>query len=383
MYHYLYYILLAITGIIFLNNVKSNKTTSFLVGYLTIILIYFLLHYAVFSHNSELLIAILIKHFYPFFYLPGALLYLYTRKSINKEISFKYKDLFHFLPFLLGVINIFPYYFIPFSEKLIFAATIIEHSDFTKVNEYQILFPYKTSSTIRLILFTVYLLLSIQALFNNWRININIRKTNQAKNLFKWLILANSTGFIFIICFFKLTSDFYFREIIDKTEINANIFTILAALTFFVFNVVLLFFPQVVYGIPISIYSKKKKINEENESIIVLAQRIKMYFENDEPYKNTTFSAEDLAEALGTQKHNVYRAFTQVLKTKFIDYRTHYRIEYTKKMLLDQNHVSSSLKEIWKNAGFSSKTNFFSTFKFETGLTPSEYIKINSEKDSL
>jgi len=52
-------------------------------------------------------------------------------------------------------------------------------------------------------------------------------------------------------------------------------------------------------------------------------------------------------------------------------------------MLKNQKSEALSLKEIWINSGFSSKTNFFTTFKEETGFTPTEYIKNTKNKISL
>ena len=79
-------------------------------------------------------------------------------------------------------------------------------------------------------------------------------------------------------------------------------------------------------------------------------------------------------------KHQLYTCLNTCLNKKFTQLRTSFRIEHAKKLLLSGDLDSKSLQGIWMEAGFSSKTNFFTTFKEETGLTPTEFIQL--EKNS-
>lgn len=380
MIQHLYYIIIIIALIIAINNFNYNKITLYLIGYILIITLYFLLHYALFSYQSVYLIAILYKHFYPIFYLPGAFLYLYIKKNIFEESLWKRIDFIHFIPFFIAIINIFPYYLIDFSDKLIYAEKIIQDSDFSIFNEFQILYPYSISSLIRIILFVTYTSISSKYLYIYWKNKYKSKKSSGSKNLFKWLVFLNATGILLIICLGILTKKFYIFLDIEKLEINSNFFTLFAAFIFFLIVIVLLFYPQVTYGIPISIYSKREDVNNTRCPIPDLKEKIINYFEDEKPYQNMSFSIDDFAVALDIPKNYIYGVFQNDLKIKFTEFRSNYRVEHAKKILLESTPTQVSLKEVWTSSGFSSKTTFFSAFKKKTGLTPFEFVKNNSKK---
>jgi AraC-like DNA-binding protein len=126
--------------------------------------------------------------------------------------------------------------------------------------------------------------------------------------------------------------------------------------------------------------NRKDKNGLSDKNLYILAARIIEYFENDKPYLDKSFSLDDLANHLDVPKHQLYTCLNTCLNKKFTQLRTSFRIEHAKKLLLSGDLDSKSLQGIWMEAGFSSKTNFFTTFKEETGLTPTEFILL--EKNS-
>ena len=88
---------------------------------------------------------------------------------------------------------------------------------------------------------------------------------------------------------------------------------------------------------------------------------------------------DDLAKQLDVPKHHIYYCFKSILDTKFTTLRSQLRVEYAKELLLNGELGKMSMEGIWSKTGFSSRTNFFVTFKEISGLTPLEYIQINSE----
>lgn len=177
-----------------------------------------------------------------------------------------------------------------------------------------------------------------------------------------------------------LIKNFYIFSEIDKTAINSNFFTVFATFIFLIISMVLLFFPQITYGIPISIYSNKNIPNKIDRPIPDLKQRILNYFTQEKPYQKTSFTVDDLSLALNIPKQHIYRTFKKDLQIKFTDFKLNYKVEHAKRLLLNDSLSTVTLKEIWVNSGFSSKTAFFSTFKKNTGYTPLEFVKNNSLK---
>ena len=385
MFHYTYFTALIIVLLILINNFKTNKNIIYLTGYLFIIIVYLLLHYILFSLESNFLIAVFYKHFYPIFYMPGAMLYLYIKKQTHTEPAFKKIDLIHFVPFVVAFINIFPYYFISFEEKLLLANEIILYSNFSKYGDFQILYPFTYSATIRLVLFFLYTFSSLIILVKRWKKGSKTKYVSTSKNLLNWLTFISISGVIFITCLYILTQNFYYFLQIEKQNINSNPFTILAGITFLTIPLVILFFPQVIYGIHFKQLdpSQLMKNSINDPGIVELAKRIKAYFDLEKPYKNVDFSLDDLSKALNEPKHLIYKSINTTLNTKFTDLRSTYRVEYAKNLLVKHQNDSVPLKEIWTKSGFSSKTNFFTTFKEETGVTPTEFIKNNLNKHFL
>jgi transcriptional regulator GlxA family with amidase domain len=164
----------------------------------------------------------------------------------------------------------------------------------------------------------------------------------------------------------------------------------------------MLVFPEVLYGIPIvnrkkidlfkskSTYLKmatrqdeKQVVEDENPEMNELALLIQNYLINEKPFVDPKFSVDDLAKQLDVPKHHIYYCFNSILKTKFTTLRSQIRVDYAKELLLNGELEQLSMEGIWPKTGFSSRTNFFVTFKEITGMTPLEYVQINSEDNAI
>tara|TARA_R110002051_G_scaffold223681_1_gene286904 strand:- start:95 stop:403 length:309 start_codon:yes stop_codon:yes gene_type:complete len=70
---------------------------------------------------------------------------------------------------------------------------------------------------------------------------------------------------------------------------------------------------------------------------------------------------------------NIIKLFSE---NSFNEYINEFRIELAKELLLDENYKSYTITAIGLESGFNSKSTFYSTFKKNTGNTPSEFQKI-------
>lgn len=379
---YLSIFTLILTVSLTFHNYKTNKNSLYLAGFLVPLSIYNILHYYLFEGNSILGIAIFFRHFSPLFYILGAMLYLYVRGSLKNDWIFSKQDLWHLLPLCVGLLNIVPYYFISFEQKLYFAEKVQQTSNFNQPIYQNLFYPFYISSIIRAVLFFGYVVASFFLLYGHWKNKQNQLIVNSKKNLFRWLIFLTSSALVLSICFIFLTFGFYINTWVQKSAITDFNYTLIAGLSFCLIPAVMIFYPQVVYGVPIAILSEKKKNkaeklkqNHEKDNLVVLAEKIILHFEIDQPYLNKEFSLDDLSQHLGVPKHQIYTCLNSAINKKFTELRTSYRIEHAKKLLLSGDIDSISLQGIWMNSGFSSKTNFFTTFKEETGLTPIEFVQ--------
>jgi AraC-like DNA-binding protein len=276
---------------------------------------------------------------------------------------------------IIGFINITPYFLIPFEDKIRYAESLFSASDFNFLTKTSLIYPFYISAIIRSVLFSSYVIASGVLLWKYKK--LTQRKDETTQKQFNWLIFLIGNAILLSICSFCLTFYFYVDTVVEKTAVNNNFFTVIAGLTFTFIPTVLIFFPQVLYGIPDSELNdpnRKDKNGLSDKNLYLLAARIIEYFENDKPYLDKRFSLDDLANHLDVPKHQLYSCLNTCLNKKFTQLRTSFRIEHAKKLLLAGDLDSKSLQGIWMEAGFSSKTNFFTTFKEETGLTPTDFI---------
>ncbi len=115
-------------------------------------------------------------------------------------------------------------------------------------------------------------------------------------------------------------------------------------------------------------YKAKKITNEEANR---LEQKLKEIMEQKMFYKNTNIKLADIAKELNITQHQLSQFLNDNLGKSFALFINEYRIEEAKKILKENNQFT--LEAIGFEAGFSSKSNFYATFKKMVGVTPSVY----------
>lgn len=106
-------------------------------------------------------------------------------------------------------------------------------------------------------------------------------------------------------------------------------------------------------------------------------ERIITYIETQKPYVKTQFSLHDISQALNIPHNRVTNFFNKQLKVLFPTYRNKLRIEHATSLLRSGTHLTTSIEGIAEMSGFKSKSIFYKTFKDEYGTTPVEWIKEN------
>ena len=126
--------------------------------------------------------------------------------------------------------------------------------------------------------------------------------------------------------------------------------------------------------------SKKLQVELDQDPFLALSNDILSYLEQEKPFVNSSFSMSHLAVIFDVPQHHIAYCFNHVLNRKFTHLRTEFRVNHAKE-LLDQGLTEKySIDGIGVKAGFSTRSNFYSSFKSVTGLTPSEYLEKKSDK---
>ena len=102
----------------------------------------------------------------------------------------------------------------------------------------------------------------------------------------------------------------------------------------------------------------------------------------DKPYRDRELTIFDLADQLKIPRHFLSEVINEHLGKNFYTLVNEYRIDDVKKRMVDPAYKHLTILAIAYDAGFNSKSSFNTIFKQKTGLTPSEYLKSLSAKDS-
>ncbi len=115
--------------------------------------------------------------------------------------------------------------------------------------------------------------------------------------------------------------------------------------------------------------SKKIEDKEANDLIAQLTTLAK----EKQFYKNPDVKLKDFSSEIHISPHKLSQLLNDNLGKSFSSFINEYRIEESQKLLRENNNYT--LEAIGFEAGFSSKSSFYATFKKLVGITPSEYQK--------
>ncbi len=398
---YISLLLILLSIILIIYNWKLNNNAVFIGLFFSLIALYGLVHYFVIYGKSVFWLAIFYNHLSPFFLLAGPFLYFYVRGTLKDRQGLKAKDFVHFIPTIIHFVGILPYTFSSFYYKEKVAKAIIENMDNLKRINVNVLFNHQFSFIFRLLTLTFYLIYSFNLLSKFSKKYKKIQKTPQRQYVIinRWitillclvaLLLVN----YFILCYYFLS----FEEIYLKNIVV--IINSITGLSFVFLASGILFFPEVLYGLPNTKISKSKikmikndksqnenkhlpLLEESEDPFIILSERIKDYLDSEKPYLNSNFSVTQIAIKLDVPQNHILYCIHSVFNTKFSKLKTKLRVEQTKLLLKESVHSNITIDGIAQLAGFSSRSSFYIAFKDETGITPSDYLKTIIDNETI
>ena len=371
------------SAIIAIYNWRINKNALLLTGIFVIVSTYGLTHYFTVYHHDEFWTAIFYGNLSPFWYLPGALLYLYTRNTLlDKPLFNGWKDTLHLIPFVLQAINMAPYILSSFDFKLEMARLILTDINNVRTHAAGFFLSPSFSFVTRPTLMIIYILLSFRLIYRySHQERSTLDKNKQNRLVYNWLITLNLASLIVSAGFLSLTMKLYDQPI-SKILIDSEPTHLISGIAFAVLPLALIvLFPQILYGMPVAVASKKvkkastAKVIDAEDPLAETAESIIEYLQAEKPYLNPDFDLEDIEEALDIPKHHIIYCFAYILDKKFTSYRSWIRVEHAKELLKAGTADTLSIDGIGSQSGFPSRSSFYATFKAETGMTPSQYLE--------
>ncbi|RVU26899.1 AraC family transcriptional regulator [Sandaracinomonas limnophila] len=358
-------------------NYRINKNALFISNIILIFASYSVTHYLCLYSTNPFLIAIFLGHFTPYWYLIGPSVYLYTRNTLNDETRIKKSDIWHLIPMLVHFINMVPYYIKPFELKYQYAESLIQNIDNIKFYGGGFIYSTTFAHIERGLLGIGYTLVSGFSLIRYYKSKIVGKQNNL---VFIWLIVMHVIILVTMSSYFSQTLLLLSHKL-TIPKIESTLSHVIAWVSFFILPTsLLLFFPQILYGMPIANYIKPKKSSKNQSKIssdplVDTTNMILNYIQEKKPFLNPDFDVIDISNELEIPKHHIIYCFSEIIKIKFTAYRSLLRVEYAKKLLESGKANSYSMDGIGQQAGFPSRSTFYATFKAETGMTPNQYLE--------
>ena len=113
----------------------------------------------------------------------------------------------------------------------------------------------------------------------------------------------------------------------------------------------------------------KESITSDN----IYFQKLENLCKENRIYTDNTLNREKVAEKLGISAGYLSQIVNTITEDNFANYINQYRVEAVKEMISDPEFENYTLLTMGLEAGFTSKTTFYNSFKKVTGQTPNEY----------
>lgn len=342
------------------------------------VLIYLLLYYGLIIE-----VPFLFKTAAPLAFLIPPFGYLYTRAVLYNEKKIKSLDLLHFIPFIIVSLNYLSFFFMPINEKRKLVIDIINNLDLSYktnigfINETN-LFLLRISQLSIYIIFQWRLILKFKRVYKVEQIEKQINDILKWLKIFAWCCTANLFALfsimILIILNISIFNNWGLINLIPLTFI---------VVSFFIICTYLLTHPNILNGLPFVKYKSMASNLIENETSQIPyilenfdaeIQKINEYFENERPYLNKNLTINQVAVVLNMPIRELSYILNNHYNFRFTDFVNDYRIKYIINKVNESYLVEFTIESIGLEAGFSSKSGFYKSFKKLYNTTPSEYF---------
>ncbi|GAA4115678.1 helix-turn-helix domain-containing protein [Aquimarina addita] len=304
----------------------------------------------------------------PLVLLLAPLIYLFVYTLLKRRpITFK-KHWIHFTPSFLYFLSQIQYYTKPVSVKInaylgafypnAQKASVIENAD------YSYLFIKDSFRWLIIISFTIYSIMSIILILKNLYAS---NKKNAGNVSLSTYYFSRNTIIGFLITF-ALLFVIYLNFENDGGDHYIFIFnTIIVCILSFVLLSESRFF--------LTSWVADKYETSKSKNNVVSIEEIEAYIKTNEYYLINSVSLKSLAKELNTHPNYISKTINSSRHQNFNDFINQYRIEVSKKRLLDKAYKHLTIEAIGNSVGFKSKATFYNAFKKHVAISPSAFIK--------
>lgn len=346
-----------------------------------------------------------------FSYLIYPFLFLYAYQSFYPQTGWKRINWVLFLPVLLYIIDLWPFFFLDSEQKIaIIAPKLADFKTMMRVDEGWIGIPL-LHAVFRYI-WSLIVFIMVLVLLNRNRYLINAREATDNRILYRFILTVN-------LFYLPLIFPGIFGAIGRGNWYTYSFVTLNLSFAILAIGLILLFYPHILYGFtvtkkPYSVTgdirsliadesqpavreesARKNNVTEQGErndkpSVIKgisdeeeqrMLEKVKETLETTNGFRYAGYSIHDLSRDSGIPVYLLSPVINHNYGDNFNNFINERRIIYFISLLRDPVNRRLTLEALSRDAGFTSRSTFINAFRKRTGVTPSQYIKQHYAQD--
>lgn len=343
-------------------NRKANKWLAFLLTFISLHLIEYAADITGITLQYPLFIAIT----YPLLFCMGPLYYIYCRYLLDKSYKTTLKSILHFLPSLIVVLLMMPFYSMPDQEKIKFISGVAE-GDTMKIPTGQLVFMgVHVAQTVAYIFAAYKFIGKKETELKDFSSDAFIVKK------LDWLKAFSLYFFIYLLLYLVVV---VLLSFINSYQVQLDyVLLLLMAVSIYAIGYSAISNPEIFKTIPEFDLHTNTTVNTSRNlnRFPELKEKLIQYMDSKKPYLKTDLKISELAEAISVPAYQLSQLINDEFLVNFYDFINKYRVEEAKKLLLEDKR-NYKILSIAYEVGFNSKATFNRVFKKFTDLTPSEY----------
>jgi len=348
-------------------NRAANKWLAFL---LTTISIH-LFEYSANISGITLKYPFLIASSYPLLFCFGPLYFIYCHYLLDQNYKVSIKSILHFIPSLIVLLMMMPFYTMPASQKLSFIQNLAPAGTLIIPAEQLVFMAMHVAQTV------IYFYAAYKFIAKKEQELKEVSSDVGVVRKISWL-----NGFSLYLAAYLIL---YFILVIILSFINSYqvqidyVMLLITSLSLYAIGYSALQSPEIFRSFPnlehqpvqsgIPIPQTEPKNGNRFPG---LKEKLLQFMETNKPYLKSDLKISELADSLSVPYHQLSQLINDEFLVNFYDFINKYRVEDAKKLLIEDSR-NYKILAIAYEVGFNSKATFNRVFKKFTDHTPSEF----------
>ena len=342
-------------------NTRANKFLSLLIFFFSLLQIWdFLIQTRLIIRFPHMIMTL-----NPLLFTLGPLIYFYVKALTSIDWKFRVTFITHFIPAAVFYIYFLPVYLLDEQGKMQLISNAFLNHKFIIPPAFYI---------VAVVHILTYLVFSVMRLLEH---------AKNIKNNFSFIDRLNLNWLKYLLIIYIALWFTFAIRVFFPSNLIWNISAFLSLLTMYIvgyfgYNQPVIFPESMNNTLSVLNKEEKKKYASSSLTEKELAEYVKKLqalMNNEKIFLNNDLKIGDVAEKINLPVYYVSQVINEKLGKNFYDFINEYRVDEVKKRFADTQYDYLTILAIGFDSGFNSKTAFYSAFKRNTGMIPSEFKK--------